>query len=116
MQHCRPGNVTAPVRGPLSQPLASSRPPIPNEAMGVDWNPRVRATADASRGASREDGGAHGRPDRELQQLGRARLPVVDELGFPPLDADGARLLFQVISQAYESQSVVFMTHLEFSR
>lgn len=84
--------------------------------MGVDWNPRVRATADASRGASREDGGAHGRPDRELQQLGRARLPVVDELGFPPLDADGARLLFQVISQAYESQSVVFMTHLEFSR
>ena len=70
----------------------------------------------ASRGASREDGGAHGRLDHELQQLGRARLPVVDELCFPPLDADGARLLFQVASQAYESQSVVFTTHLEFSR
>lgn len=76
----------------------------------------MRATADASRGASREDGGAHGRLDHELQQLGRARLPVVDELCFPPLDADGARLLSQVVSQAYESQSVVFTTHLELSR
>lgn len=76
----------------------------------------MRATADASRGASREDGGAHGRLDHELQQLGRARLPVVDELGVPPLDADGARLLSQVVSQAYESQPVVFTTHLELSR
>ena len=57
-----------------------------------------------------------GRLDRELHQLGRARLLVVDELGFLPLDADGARLLFQVVSQAYESQSVALTTNLEFSR
>lgn len=57
-----------------------------------------------------------GRLDRELQQLGRARLLVLDELGFPPLDADGARLLFQVVSEAYERQSVVVTTNLEFSR
>lgn len=56
-----------------------------------------------------------GRLDRELAQIGRARLLVVDELGFLPLDADGARLLFQVVSQAYEAQSVVFTTNLGFS-
>ena len=57
-----------------------------------------------------------GRLDRELAQIGRAELLVVDELGFLPLDADGARLLFQVVSGAYEAQSVVFTTNLEFSR
>lgn len=59
---------------------------------------------------------ADGRLDRELSQIGRADLLVVDELGFLPLDAEGARLLFQVVSQAYEAQSVVFTTNLEFSR
>lgn len=57
-----------------------------------------------------------GRLDRELQQLSRAEMLVVDELGFLPLDVDGARLLFQVLSQAYERQSVVITTNLEFSR
>jgi DNA replication protein DnaC len=41
---------------------------------------------------------------------------TIDELGFLPLDADGVRLLFQVVSQAYKSQSVVFTINLEFSR
>lgn len=57
-----------------------------------------------------------GRLDREHQQLGRARLLVLDELGLLPLDADGARLLLQVVSGAYERQSLVTTTHLEFSR
>jgi len=48
--------------------------------------------------------------------FGRAALLVVDELGFLPLDADGARLLFQVFPDAYERQSVVITTNLEFSR
>lgn len=40
----------------------------------------------------------------------------VDELGLLPLDPDGARLLFQVFADAYERQSVVVTTNLEFSR
>ncbi|MGO5454028.1 ATP-binding protein [Collinsella sp. LCP19S3_D2] len=35
---------------------------------------------------------------------------------FGTRSVDGARLLFQVVSQAYETQSVVFTTNLEFSR
>lgn len=57
-----------------------------------------------------------GRPGREPARPGGAELLVIDELGFLPLDADGARLLFQVVSEAYETQSVVFTTNLEFSR
>lgn len=56
--------------------------------------------------------------DRRLEasQLSRARLLVIDELGFLPLDADDARLVFQVFADAYERQSVVITTNLEFSR
>lgn len=57
-----------------------------------------------------------GRLDREMSQVGRAALLVIDELGFLPLDADGARLVFQVFADAYERQSVVITTNLEFSR
>ncbi len=57
-----------------------------------------------------------GRLDREMSQIARARLLVIDELGFLPLDADGARLIFQVFADAYERQSVVITTNLEFSR
>ena len=49
-------------------------------------------------------------------QIGRARLLVIDVLGFLSLDADGARLVFQVFADAYEVQSVVITTNLEFSR
>ena len=57
-----------------------------------------------------------GRLDREAALIGKARLLVIDELWFLPLDADGARLLFQVFADAYERQSVVITTNLEFSR
>ena len=57
-----------------------------------------------------------GRIDREMSQIGRAALLVIDELGFLPLDADGARLAFQVFADAHERQSVVITTNLEFSR
>ena len=50
------------------------------------------------------------------RQVGRAALLVIDELGFLPLDADGARLAFQVFADAYERQPVVIATNLEFSR
>ncbi|WP_156848794.1 ATP-binding protein [Collinsella intestinalis] len=57
-----------------------------------------------------------GRLDREAALIGRARPLVIDELGFLPLDPDGARLLFRVFADAYERQSVVITTNLEFSR
>ena len=54
--------------------------------------------------------------DRLLAEIGRARLLVLDEFGYVPFDVDGARLLYQVISESYERRSVVFTTNVEFSR
>ena len=56
-----------------------------------------------------------GRLDRELAQIGRARLLVIDELGYVPIDEEGSRLLFQVVTNAYERQSVIYTTNIEFS-
>ena len=54
--------------------------------------------------------------DRLLAEVARARLVILDEFGYVPFDVDGARLLYQVISESYERRSVVFTTNVEFSR
>lgn len=41
---------------------------------------------------------------------------ALDEFSYIPLDADGGRLLFQVISNSYESKSLVLTTNIEFSK
>lgn len=51
-----------------------------------------------------------------LKELGRADLLVLDEFGYVPLDIEGARLLFQVMSDCYEKRSVIVTTNIEFSR
>ncbi|WP_368101355.1 ATP-binding protein, partial [Bifidobacterium adolescentis] len=62
------------------------------------------------RRAERED-----RLDTELRQIAKARLLIIDEFGYMPIDEEGSRLLFQVISDSYETRSVVYTTNIEFS-
>lgn len=57
-------------------------------------------------GRARDDA----RPGRELAQIGRADLLAMDGLGLLPPGADGARLPFQVVSEAHGAQSVVLAT------
>ena len=56
------------------------------------------------------------RLDQQLAAIGRNKLVAIDELGYLPIDPEGARLLFQVISEAYEKRSLIMTTNLEFSR
>jgi len=51
-----------------------------------------------------------------LKQLNKAELLICDEWGYVPLDRIGAQLLFEVISECYESKSVIINTNIEFSR
>lgn len=58
---------------------------------------------------------------RSERALGRLRaslkkvdLLVLDELGFVPLPASGAELLFDVVSDRYEKASIVITTNLPF--
>ena len=56
------------------------------------------------------------RLDQELKAIGKADLLVIDELGYLPIDIDGARLLFQIIADSYERRSIIFTSNLEFGR
>lgn len=51
-----------------------------------------------------------------LKHLSKADLLICDEWGYIPLDRDGSKFLFQVISDCYEQRSVIITTNLEFSR
>ena len=56
------------------------------------------------------------RLDQELKTIGRAGLVIIDELGYLPIDIDGARLLFQAGVDSYETRSVIFTSNLESGR
>ena len=61
---------------------------------------------------AREDRGL----ERLLKQLGRQDLLVLDELGYVPFTKAGAELLFEVVSRAYERQSLIVTTNLPFEQ
>lgn len=54
--------------------------------------------------------------DRAVAQIGKTDLIIIDEFGYLPIDHNGARLLYQIIANAYETQSIIYTTNLEFSR
>ena len=54
-----------------------------------------------------------GKLDREPQAIAKARMIVIDELGYVPIDEEGGRLLSQVVANAYETQSIVYTTNIE---
>jgi DNA replication protein DnaC len=56
------------------------------------------------------------RLDKELASLAKNQLLAIDELGYLPIDTEGARLLFQVIADGYEKRSLIITTNVEFSR
>jgi len=54
--------------------------------------------------------------ERLLKQLGRQDLLILDELGYVPFTKAGAELLFEVVSRAYERQSLIITTNLPFEQ
>lgn len=58
----------------------------------------------------------NGKLDKVLRDIQQAELLILDEWGYVPIDTEGARLLFQIVSDSYERRSVVITTNLEFSR
>ncbi len=58
----------------------------------------------------------NGTLERLRNTLNAQDLLVLDEWGYVPVDRDGSELLFQVISDSYESKSLILTTNLEFSK
>jgi DNA replication protein DnaC len=53
---------------------------------------------------------------RFMKQFEKLDLLICDEWGYVPIDSDGSKLLFQVISECYERKSIIITTNLEFAR
>ena len=51
---------------------------------------------------------------RIIDQLLRADLVIIDELGFAPLDLAGSQLLFRFVAAAYERRSLGVASHFPF--
>jgi len=51
-----------------------------------------------------------------MKQFEKLDLLICDEWGYVPIDSDGAKLLFQVVSECYERKSLIITTNLEFAR
>ena len=54
--------------------------------------------------------------ERLLRDLRSLDLLILDEWGYVPVDKDGSHLLFRVISDSYESKSLILTTNMEFSK
>ena len=59
---------------------------------------------------------AAGRLKKDLGKFLRPRVLLLDELGYLPIDKTGAELLFQIISQRYESGSTIITTNRVFKK
>lgn len=58
----------------------------------------------------------NGTLERLLKELRTLDLLILDEWGYVPVDKDGSQQLFRVISDSYESKSLILTTNLEFSK
>ncbi len=59
---------------------------------------------------------ANGLLATRLTDLNRTEVIIIDELGYIPLNADAANLLFQLVSARYEQASIIITSNLEFAR
>jgi len=60
------------------------------------------------------DSHRQGRLKKTMDTLSKAELLIIDEIGFVPLDRSGAELIFNVVAQAYERQSIIITSNLQF--
>ena len=58
----------------------------------------------------------NGTLERLRSELNGLDLLILDKWGYVPVDRDGSQLLFRVISDSYESKSLLLTTNLEFSK
>lgn len=50
------------------------------------------------------------------RRFDKVKLIILDEMGYVPFTKEGAELLFQLISDWYETKSVIITSNLEFSQ
>jgi hypothetical protein len=51
-----------------------------------------------------------------VNSLLKHQLIILDEFGYIPIDQNAARLLYQIVSECYETRSLIITTNVPFSR
>jgi DNA replication protein DnaC len=59
---------------------------------------------------------ASGSLNKTMADILKCDCLILDEFGYVPIDRESAQLLFQVISNCYETRSLIITTNVEFSR
>lgn len=59
---------------------------------------------------------AENRLEQKLKHYCKYALLIIDEIGYLPVDKDGANLLFQLIARRYEKRSTIITTNQPFSK
>lgn len=59
---------------------------------------------------------SHNRLDDKLKTLSKYKLLIIDEVGYLPIDPEGANMLFQLINKRYEKNSTIITTNKAFSK
>lgn len=54
--------------------------------------------------------------EETLGDIAKTDLLIIDEYGYIPIDVEGARLLYQVMSATYEARSMIVTTNIEFGK
>lgn len=54
------------------------------------------------------------RLEKRLKHYAKYKLLIIDEIGYLPIDADDAKLFFQLIDLRYEKKSTIFTTNSNF--
>lgn len=54
--------------------------------------------------------------EKKLKHYTKYRLLIIDEIGYLPIDKQGANLFFQLIAKRYEKQSTIITTNQPFSK
>ena len=62
------------------------------------------------------DAKKEGQLSKFMKYLDSLDLLICDEWGYVPLDREGTKLLFEVISQCYERKSLIITTNLAFAK
>lgn len=55
------------------------------------------------------------RIDKQLQHFAQYKILIIDEIGYLPIDRQGANLFFQLISKRYGKKSTIITTNMPFS-
>ena len=56
------------------------------------------------------------RLSEKMKWFSRYKLLIIDEIGYLPMDIQGANLFFQLIAKRYEKASTIFTSNMAFSQ